>query len=132
MPKPPLPPEYDEFLAQPNPAVIVTLMPDGSPNSVATWYIWENGRILVNMDEGRARLEWMRRDPRVALTIIDGENWYRHVSLRGRIVSLEDDADLSDIDRLSQRYLGHPYRNRERGRVSAWIEVTDWHAWNGG
>jgi PPOX class probable F420-dependent enzyme len=129
MPKPPLPPELDEFLRRPNPAVIATLRPDGTPHSVATWYLWEDGRVLVNMDEGRARLEYVRRDPRVSLTVLDGDDWYRHVSLRGRVVSLEDDDGLAEIDRLSQRYRGTPYRNRERGRVSAWIEVTHWHAW---
>jgi hypothetical protein len=51
------------------------------------------------------------------------------VSLRGRVVSLADDRDLVEIDRLSQHYRGAPYRNRERGRVSAWIEVSSWHAW---
>lgn len=61
MPKPPLPPEVDEFLKEPNPSVIATLQSDGSPNTVATWYIWENGRVLVNMDEGRKRLECDRR-----------------------------------------------------------------------
>jgi nitroimidazol reductase NimA-like FMN-containing flavoprotein (pyridoxamine 5'-phosphate oxidase superfamily) len=65
MPKPPLPPEIDEFLKEPNPAVIATLQSDGSPNTVATWYLWENGRVLVNMDEGRKRLKFMRRDPHV-------------------------------------------------------------------
>ena len=104
MPKPPLPAELDEFLQRPNPAVIATLKPDGAPHTVATWYLWEGGRILVNMDEGRARLEYLRRDPRVSLTVIDGDDWYRHVSLRGRVVSLEDDTDLAEIDRLSQRY----------------------------
>src|SRR5215211_9177632 len=56
----------------------------------ATWYLWEGGRILVNMDEGRARLEYVRRDPRVSLTVLDGDDWYRHVSLRGRVASLDD------------------------------------------
>jgi hypothetical protein len=51
------------------------------------------------------------------------------VSLRGRVASLEDDRGLAEIDRLSQHYRGEPYRNRERGRVSAWVEVTSWHAW---
>ena len=129
MPTPPLPPEIDEFLARPNPSVIAALQPDGSPNTVATWYIWENGRVLVNMDEGRKRLEYLRRDPRVSLTVLGADDWYRHVSLRGRVVSIEDDTDLSDIDRLSRHYTGEPYSQRDRGRVSAWIAVERWHAW---
>jgi PPOX class probable F420-dependent enzyme len=129
MPKPPVPPEIDAFLAQPNPAVIATLEPDGSPNTVATWYLWEDGRVLVNMDQGRKRLEYLRRDPRVSITVIGKDDWYHHVSLRGRVVSLEDDADLSDIDRLSRHYTGRAYPDHDRGRVSAWIEVERWHGW---
>jgi PPOX class probable F420-dependent enzyme len=129
MPTPPVPPEIDEFLAQPNPSVIAVLEPDGSPNTVATWYLWEDGRVLVNMDEGRKRLEYLRREPRVSLTVLGKDDWYHHVSLRGRVVSIEDDSDLSDIDRLSRHYTGQPYTDRDRGRVSAWIEVERWHAW---
>ena len=129
MPKPPLPAELDELLMKPNPAVIATLKPDGAPHTVATWYLWEDGRALVNMDEGRKRLEYLRADPRLALTVFDGDRWYSHVSLRGRVVSLAEDADKADIDRLSRHYRGQDYPDRERGRVSAWIEVDTWHAW---
>jgi PPOX class probable F420-dependent enzyme len=128
MPKPPVPPEIDAFLALPNPAVIATLMPDGSPNSVATWYVWDDGRVLVNMDASRARLEWMRKDPRVALTVLD-QDWYRHVSVQGRVVALTPDDGLKDIDRISKHYRGEPYRNRANPRTSAWIEIDTWHAW---
>jgi PPOX class probable F420-dependent enzyme len=129
MPKPPVPREIDEFLAPPNPSVIATLKPDGSPLTAATWYLWENGRVLVNMDEGRKRLEYMRRDPRVSLTVLGKDDWYHQVSLRGRVVSIEEDADFSDIDRISRHYTGEPYAQRDRGRVSAWIAVESWHAW---
>jgi PPOX class probable F420-dependent enzyme len=129
MPKPPLPEELVALLREPNPAVIGTLKPDGSPRTVATWYLWEDGRALVNMDAGRVRLEDLRHDPRVSLTVLDGEDWYRHVSLYGRIASLEPDADLSDIDRISRHYRQQAYPARTRGRVSAWIEVERWHAW---
>jgi PPOX class probable F420-dependent enzyme len=130
VPKPPLPPRLDAFLAKPNAAVIGTVRPDGSPVTVATWYDWEEGRVLVNMDEGRRRIAHLRADPRVSLTVMDIANWGSHVSLQGRVVSLEDDPDLRDIDRLSVRYLGEPYPDRERRRVSAWIEVEQWHAWH--
>jgi len=128
MPTPPLPAELQEVLVKPNPAVVGTVRPDGTPNTVATWYLWEDGRALVNMDEGRRRLGYLRIDPRVSLTVLDGEQWYRHISLRGR-VALHDDPDLADIDRISRHYTGQPYGDRKRGRVSAWIEVDSWHSW---
>ena len=132
MPKPPLPREVDEFLSQPHPAVIATLEANGGPHTAATWYIWEGGRVLVNMDETRKRLAHLRADPRVSITVLDKDQWYRQVTLRGRVAVIEDDAGLADIDRLSRHYMGDAYSQRDRGRVSAWIEVESWYAWSGG
>ena len=131
MPKPPLPDELQRVLANPNPSIIGSVAPDGAPNTVATWYLWEDGRAVVKMDEGRKRLEYLRNEPRVSLTVLDGDSWYRHITLHGRI-TLADDTDLSDIDRISTHYIGRPYSQRDRGRVTGRIEVASWHAWNGG
>jgi PPOX class probable F420-dependent enzyme len=129
MPNPPLPPELDTFLAQPNPAVIATLEPDGAPHSAPTWYLWEGGRLEVNMAATRKRLGHLRRDPRVSLTVIDAGDWYRHVTLQGRVVSMEEDTDLEGIDRLSRQYTSRPYARRGEARVHAVIEVEGWHGW---
>src|SRR5919206_2864732 len=106
MPRPPLPDEVSQLLARPNPAVVATIRPDGSPHTAATWYDWDDGRVLLNMAATRLRLAFLRRDPRAALTVLDNGSWYRQVSLLGRVVSLADDADLADIDRLSRPYTG--------------------------
>jgi PPOX class probable F420-dependent enzyme len=129
MPKPPLPPEAVELLRRPNPCVMATLRADGTPVSTATWYLWDDGRVLVNLDGSRVRLKHLRRDPRVSLTILDNDNWGTHVSLIGRVAELVDDEDLADIDRIATHYIGNPYPNREQPRVSAWIEVERWHVW---
>ncbi|MFI1738557.1 PPOX class F420-dependent oxidoreductase [Streptomyces sioyaensis] len=129
MSKPPLPDAAVAVLAKVNPAVITTLRSDGQPVSTATWYLWDHGRVLVNMDEGRKRLAHIRRDPRVSLTVLDEGNWYTHLSLIGHVADITADEDLADIDRLAQRYLGKPYPQRDRRRVSAWIEIDRWHGW---
>jgi PPOX class probable F420-dependent enzyme len=126
----PFPPEIDKLLRRPNPAVVASLRPDGSPHSVATWYLWDGARILLNMDGSRARLAFLRRDPRVSLTVLDAESWYREVSLDGRVAELVDDTVLEDIDRLARHYTGRPFRDRKSRRVSAWVEVERWHAWS--
>src|SRR5664279_3724973 len=116
MPRPPLPPYLLELLRRPNPCVIATLRPDGQPVTVATWYL----------------LEDIRQDPRVSLTVLDGDDWSTHVSTQGRLVDLTDDNDLADIDRIAIHYTGNPYLNRSRGRVSGWIDIAFWHAWGPG
>ena len=125
----PPPDHVKELLSQPNPATMTTLGADGRPVSVATWYVMDGDRVLVNMDEARKRLDHLRRDPRVSLTVLDRDDWYTHVSVQGRVTELRPDDGLADIDRIAQHYNGKPYPNRERGRVSAWIEVDRWHGW---
>jgi PPOX class probable F420-dependent enzyme len=125
----PLPQDLQDLLSRPNPAVIATLRPDGQPVTVATWYLFENGRVLVNMDEGRKRLAHMRSDPRVSLTVLAEGDWYTHVSVQGRIAEWVDDVDFTDIDRLSTHYTGNAYSVRDRSRISAWIEIESWHGW---
>jgi PPOX class probable F420-dependent enzyme len=132
MPNTPVPPELEEFLAQPNPSVIGTIDPDGSPHTAATWYAWEDGRVLVNMADTRKRLDHMRREPHVSLTVVGKDVWYQQVTLRGQVVEIADDDDLSGIDRLSTLYTGDPYARREQKRVNAWIEVDSWYGWSGG
>ena len=123
------PPDVRELLEQPNPAVITSVRPDGQPVSVATWYLMDGERVLVNMDESRKRLDYLRADPRVSLTALAEGDWYTHVSMQGRVVEMSDDLGLEGIDRLSKHYRGRPYTNRDRGRVNAWIEVERWHGW---
>jgi PPOX class probable F420-dependent enzyme len=127
VPQAPLPPEVVEFLRKPHAAVIATVRSDGAPYTAATWYDWDNGRLLVNMDFERLRLSHMRRDPRVAVTVLDLEDWYHAVTVLGTVVEFRDDQAFADIDRLSQRYRGGPYWNRERKRITALIAPERWH-----
>jgi PPOX class probable F420-dependent enzyme len=133
MPKPPLPPHLEEFLEQANPSVIGTVDAEGTPHTAATWYLWEGGRVLVNMAATRKRLDHLRRQPHASITVLGrGDDWYKQVTLRGRLAELADDAGLQGIDRLCTRYMGGPYGNRDEPRVNAWIEVESYYSWNGG
>ena len=132
MPTSPLPDDLRALLAQPNPAVMATIRHDGQPVTVATWYLLEGDRILLNLDAARKRLEHLQADPRVSLTVLAEGNWYTHVSVQGRVTEIEDDADLAGIDRLSVHYGGNPYPTRDRKRVNAWMEIDRWHGWNTG
>jgi hypothetical protein len=96
------------------------------------------GRVLVNMDEGRRPLAHLLRSPGSRLQWLGREDWYHHVTLRGHVAELMADPQFTDIDCLSEHYTGRAYSQRDPGRVSAWIEVTSWHAraviepWTGG
>ena len=125
----PLPPDVVALLQRPNPAVIATLRPDGQPVTVATWYVMDGDRVMVNMDEGRKRLEYLRADPRVSITVLAADDWYTHVSLQGRVGPITEDVGLAEIDKLATHYLGTPYPDRESPRVATRLHVERWHAW---
>ena len=125
-----LPADVIDFLRVPQHAVIGWVGADVRPFSVATWYDWDDGEILVNMDATRRRLAWLNPGAPVSLTVLEAENWYRHVSIYGVIARLADDVGLEGIDRLAQRYTGGPFRNRTSHRVSAWITIDSWHGWS--
>ena len=126
----PMPEQVVDLLRLPNPAVMATVAADGRPVSVATWYLLEDdGRVLLGLDAKRARLKHMHADPRISLTVLAQDDWYTHVSLQGRVVSITDDAGLRDIDRLAKHYTGGAYSNRHRPRVSTQVEIDRWHVW---
>ena len=127
MPTTTLPDRIRRFLAQPHPAVIASVRPDGQPVSVPTRCLLDEDEVLVSMDAGRRRLAYLRADPRVNLTVLESSDWYTHVSLQGRIVRWRDDEGLVDIDRLSRHYRDVAYPTRDRPRVSAWVAVERWH-----
>ena len=68
----------------PNFAHLATVMPDGSPQSAPVWVTREGDRILVGTGEGSLKAKNTRRDPRVALSIVDGTNPYVEAQIRGR------------------------------------------------
>lgn len=129
MPRAPVSAAAEAFLAQPRPAVMATIRPDGLPATVACWYDWRDGRLLLSMYSGAKRLANLRRNPGVSLTVL-GDPWYSHVTLIGRAVEFRDDPDLVDIDALSQRYRGEPYDERNDALTTVIVEVERWHTWS--
>lgn len=118
-----------QLLVRPCHATISCLRASGQPVSVPTWYLYEEGRIVVSMDARRQRLAWLRNDPRTALSVLDPDDWVTHVSIQGHVTDFVDDPDLADIDRIARHYTSEPYPVRSRPRVTALVAIDRWHAW---
>lgn len=133
MPSAPLPADLTTFLDRANPAVVASTKPNGELHTAATWYeLVDDRTILLNMDASRARLKYLRLNPRVALTVLDAHDWYTHVSVTGTVKEIRPDRHLNDIDRLALRYTGRPYGDRNRDSWSAVVRITRWHGWKAG
>ena len=94
---PALTPAQEQFLLTMPHAIVATIRKDGTPQLTPTWYLWDGGRVLVNMEDTRKRLANLRRDPRVSITVMGDDDWYHQVTLRG-VISLEDDPDYEGAE----------------------------------
>src|ERR1700724_4369234 len=82
-----IPPKFLDLVQKKAFAQLATLMPDGSPQVTPVWFDYDGKNILINSAKGRVKDRNMRSDPRVSLDIIDPENPYRHLSVRGKVTA---------------------------------------------
>jgi PPOX class probable F420-dependent enzyme len=105
---------------------LATVLPDGSPHSIPIWATLEDGRIGFFTQPTSRKGRNLERDPRVALSVVDSGNPYRNAQIRGRVVeTVEGDAALEVIDRISHYYIGAPFPMRS-GTVY-WVEPDTVH-----
>jgi PPOX class probable F420-dependent enzyme len=110
---------------------LATLMPDETPQVSPVWIDYDGRYILVNTAKGRVKDRNMRRDPRVGMDIMDPDNPYRHLSIRGRVAEITEQGADQHIDKMAKKYLNlDRYPNRQPGevRVLHKIEPTGTHA----
>ena len=99
-----------DLLNAPSICLIATIDPDGAPQLTETWVESDGTHIVINTIEGFRKLANVRRDPRVAITILDSEQPVRYFSVRGTVVDVTSEGGAEGIERLSHKYTGGPYR----------------------
>ena len=105
-------------------AHLATLMPDGSPNATPVWIGREGDRLVICTSDGSLKGRNTKRDPRIALSIVDFTNPYEEVQIRGRVVERRADPELKTMDPISHKYIGKPFPMRGyEGRVALIVEV---------
>jgi PPOX class probable F420-dependent enzyme len=116
--------EIKQLVDRANFAHLSTLMPDGSPQSVPVWIGREGEFIIVCTGENSLKARNTRRDPRVALSVVDFKNPYEEAQLRGRVVERRADPEMKVMDPISIKYTGKPFPFRgPEGRVALFIEL---------
>lgn len=121
----PIPDGFRDLFQKKALAHLVTLMPDGSPQTTPVWVDEQNGMIRINSAKGRLKDRNMRRDGRVALSIQDPENLYRYLEIRGKVVEITEQGADAHIDALAKKYMGvdtYPLRKPGEQRVTYIIE----------
>jgi PPOX class probable F420-dependent enzyme len=98
------------FIRDGNFAMMTTLFADGTPQTQVMWVDADDDHVLINTEVDRQKHLNVQRDPRVTVTVWDGDNPYRYVEVRGRVVEQTKGPDArGHIDTLAQRYMGKDY-----------------------
>jgi PPOX class probable F420-dependent enzyme len=118
-----LPADVRPLLEAPNYVHLSTLRADGRPRNHVVWVGLEGERVLVCTSDWTWKAKDMRRDPRVALSVIDRDNPYRMAALQGRVVEERPDEDCLLMDPISIKYTGAPFPSRGPDRVCFVIAV---------
>jgi PPOX class probable F420-dependent enzyme len=105
-------------------ANLATVMADGSPQVTPVWFDYVNGRIRVNTAKGRVKARTMTEGARVALAIVDPDNPYRYLQIRGRVERASEEGAGAHIDSLAKKYLGKDkYPWARPGEVRIMFEI---------
>ena len=119
-----IPEKYRDLFSKRAFASLGTLMPDGRPQVTPVWCDLEGDHVLFNSAKGRQKDRNVRRDPRVALAIVDPDNPYRYLEIRGRVVEITENGADDHINKLSKKYLGNPvYPFRKPGEVRVTYKI---------
>ena len=108
-------------------ANLATTMPDGSPQVTPVWFDFKNGAIRVNTVKGRVKARNMKEGSSVALAIMDPDEPYRYLQVRGKVCKVTESRADDHIDSLAKKYLGkdkYPFRRPGETRVIYEIEPT--------
>jgi PPOX class probable F420-dependent enzyme len=125
---PAIPDKYRDLFSKPAFGNLATIMPSGSPQVTPVWVDYDGKHVIFNSAKGRQKDRNVRREPRVAITIIDPENPYRYLEIRGRIAEITEKGADAHIDKMAKKYLNKDkYPFRQPGEVRVLYKIQPEH-----
>jgi PPOX class probable F420-dependent enzyme len=121
-----IPDQYPDLLQQKKAfAELATVMPDGTPQVTPVWFDYTGGVIRVNSAKGRTKTRNMKEGAPVALSIMDPDNPYRYLQVRGKVTRVTEEGASAHIDSLAKKYLGQDkYPWSRPGEVRVTFEIA--------
>ncbi len=122
---PVIPEGYTDLLGTTALIHVATLGPNGEPQSTPVWFDWDGEHVKFSQTKTRQKYRNVQRDPRIALSLVDPEDPYRYLEIRGEVTKIEDDPDLDFINAMAKKYLGmdeYPYHQPGDERVVVYVE----------
>lgn len=120
-----IPENYRDVLESTALAHIATIGPKGEPQSTPVWFGWDGKYVRFSQTTTRQKYHNLQRDPNVALSIVDPANPFRYLEIRGTVVHIDADPDLSFINSMAKKYIGqdkYPYHQPGDERIVIVVE----------
>src|SRR3979411_42705 len=124
-----LPESHLDLLERPLFAHFATVAADGSPRVNPMWFLWDAdaGVLKLTHTNQRHNFRYLKKEPRVALSITDPDDQYRYLQVRGEIENEEEDPEGKFYQMLQQRYRGYTSEVKDRAdRVIFTVRPTGW------
>jgi PPOX class probable F420-dependent enzyme len=119
-----IPDSHKDLLQKKAFANIATVNADGTPQVTPVWFDAEGDQLRINTARGRVKDKNLRRNPVVALTVMDPDNPYRYVQVKGRVTEVTEAGADAHIDALAKKYTGaDKYGNRRPGEVRVIFKI---------
>jgi PPOX class probable F420-dependent enzyme len=120
-----IPEKYLDLFQKKAFANLATVMPDGTPQVTPVWVDYDGKHVIVNSARGRRKDKNVGQNSSVALSIMDPDNPYRYLEVRGRVAEITEEGADQHIDSMARKYMGvdkYPYRQPSEVRVMYKIE----------
>lgn len=120
-----IPDQYRDLFTKKSFAHLATVGADGTPQSTPVWCDFDGTHVRINTARGRVKDKNLQRDPRVAFSLLDPDNPYRYLQVRGRVVEMTEQGADGHIDALAKKYLGQDtYPFRKPGEVRLIVKIA--------
>jgi len=119
-----IPESYRDLFTKKAFALVATVGRDGSPQVTPVWVDYDGTHVRFNTARGRVKDTNLQRSPKIALAILDPDNPYRYLQVRGRVVEMTEKGADQHIDALAKKYTGQErYAHRRPGEVRVTVKV---------
>jgi PPOX class probable F420-dependent enzyme len=109
---------------EPNIAVVAVLREDGTPHQTPVWVDWDGEHVLLNLNNFRAKLEHLKRDPRVSLLVLDRSDPFRWVGIEGKVAEITTEGAYEHIVRQAGVYLGREEYALKEGEERVLVRIA--------
>lgn len=108
-------------------AHVATIGPDGEPQSNPVWYDWDGETLAISQTPDKQKYRNLQRDNSIAVSILDPDDPYRYIEIRGEVTAVEPDPDYAFIHSLSNSYMGRDYPYLQEGEERFVVRITPQH-----